>query len=497
MDDALLGKTIADKYRIDSLILAGDRGNLYDARHVMMDRHVAIKILPWKLAEDRGVVSRFFDQAKSASRINDPNILNVVDFGTDAAGTAYTVYENAGGETLREMLARNGQLPVELALGIVRQIALAFSAAHGEGVIHGNLSGENVFVAGTETGSARVKVLDFGSANALEDTNGQPVGVKFAYLAPELCAGSETADARSDIYSLGALFFEMLAGEPLFSGSKPTDVMMRHIEEPPPPLVAFRRDLPPAVEPIVIKALAKNPEMRYQTADELINDIDAASNDAVNVQVAAASAGSNNIWKTAFVVLAGISLLSVFLIYATSVKQTDPTTQLQPDANGVPVQPINPATGAEEQNLALMPGMLPEAISNSNMMSQPPGTLPGGDGYNPWGAGTAPPPGAPPMTYVAPGGQVYTFDPNNPSQFMPQEGGVILVPVPANTNTAAAKPSPSPKTPAANTNTNTAAPAAPKSTPEVKTAKPSSMPAKTPEKPAGNKPEAGDAGQNH
>ena len=129
------------------------------------------------------------------------------------------------------------------------------------------------------------------------------------------------------------------------------------------------------------------------------------------------------------------------LIYGTSVKQTNPITQLQPDANGQPVQPINPATGAEEQNLALMPSMMPGAMSNSNMMEQPPGTLAGGDNYNPWGNGGMPPPGAPLPGYVPPGGQIYMIDPNTGSPFMPPDG-VVLVPVPVNTNTAKATPTP-------------------------------------------------------
>ena len=152
-------------------------------------------------------------------------------------------------------------------------------------------------------------------------------------------------------------------------------------------------------------------------------------------------------------VIIGITLLGGALIYATYTKQTIPVTQLQPDANGQPVQPINPATGAEEQTLAAMPGSIPGSMSNTDLMAQPPGTLPGGDNYNPWATG-APPPGAPLPTYIPPGGQVYTIDPNNPSQFC-RTTERVLVPVPqhgsgtnlrqlqgsaANSNTQAAPP---------------------------------------------------------
>ncbi|NOT47735.1 MAG: hypothetical protein HOP17_08285, partial [Acidobacteria bacterium] len=154
----------------------------------------------------------------------------------------------------------------------------------------------------------------------------------------------------------------------------------------------------------------------------------------------------------------GIGVLAAALIYATSSKQTIPITQLQPDANGQPVQPINPATGAEEQNLISMPNSLPGSMSSSDIIAQPPQTLGGGDNYNPWAAGGAPPAGAPPPVYIPPAGQYYSIDPNTGSPFMPNDpNGVILVPVPANTD-AATKPTPTPKT-AANVNTQTSAPA--------------------------------------
>jgi hypothetical protein len=192
---------------------------------------------------------------------------------------------------------------------------------------------------------------------------------------------------------------------------------------------------------------------------------------------AASDRPRRNIWQTAFIVLFGISVLAVALIYATSSKKTDPTVQLQADAGSLPVQPIGPATGAQEESLARLPSMTDaEIMATANSMAQPPGTLPGGDGYNAWANGGAPPPGAPPAQYVQPGGQYYTIDPNTGSPFMPSDGGVVLVPVPVNTNTAV-KPSPTPKNPAANA-----------------AVKPSPIPDATPKPlavPPGDKPAAG------
>ena len=175
------------------------------------------------------------------------------------------------------------------------------------------------------------------------------------------------------------------------------------------------------------------------------------------------------------------------MIYGTSVKKTDPTTQLQADAGSLPVQPIGPATGAQEESLAKLPAMTDAEImatANANM-EQYPGTLPGGDGYNAWANGGAPPPGAPPAQYVPPGGQYYTIDPNTGSPFMPPDG-VVLVPVPANTNTAA-KPTPSPKGNPAN------AAVKPSPSPDA-TPKPMATPPKT-DKPASGQPAKTPAGK--
>jgi hypothetical protein len=225
--------------------------------------------------------------------------------------------------------------------------------------------------------------------------------------------------------------------------------------------------------------MSRDPEMRQQSLSEFSNELEASSTSAVAVSTAA---GNSNIWKTAFVVLAGITLLAAALIYATSVKQTNPTTQLQTDPNGQPVQPINPATGVQEQNLANIQGM-PAFDANSNAnVAIPPGTLPGGDGYDPWRNGGAPPPGAP----MGPGGQTVTIDPNTGSPFMPadtgncvmQPSGILLCPVPlTNSNTAAKKPTPTPKNAA---NANAAASPTPQASPGAQPVPASNKPAAKP-----------------
>jgi serine/threonine protein kinase len=501
MIDQFTGQVLANKYRIDSFSRASDLGRIYHATHVSMDKPVTVKILSPALAVDENIVRKFSAEARTVSHISHPNILNVTDFGSDKGNTVYIVYEGAEGETLKDVVRREGQFSTERAVQITRQIAAALSVAHAAGEIHQNLSGENILLTRNANNAEMVKVLDFGSIKSGDQfvIDGETDVHAADYISPEQSSGADTIDSRSDVYSLGVIFYEMLAGEVPFTGAKTTDVMFKHVQEPPPPLSAFRHDLPPEIEPIVLQAMAKNPEMRFQTVDEFGDALARVSKNyngqetvVISRPAVSNEPNNNNVWKTAFVVLAGISLLAIGMIYATSVKQTNPTTQLQTDANGQPVQPINPATGIDEQSLSNLATMPAEIVGNSNMMmAQPPGTLPGGDNYNPWG-GSGPPPGAP--QYIAPGGQVYTIDPNNPSQFIPQDGNIILVPLPANTSAANTsvnanvKPSPTPRSNNANANV---APT-PKPAPETKPTAPvtEKPPAKTPDQPQNSPPAA-------
>lgn len=494
MADQFIGQTLADKYKIESVMRNGGLGKTYHATHLLMDKPVSVKILPPALAVDESIVKNFSSEARTVSHISHPNILNVTDFGSDKNGAVYIVMEDAGGETLEKAIETEGKFSVERAARISRQIAAALSVAHANGIVHGHLNAENVLLTRAPGEIETVKILDFASFRPEQDNvfDEETNLDEIKYLSPEQNSYLSEPDARSDIYSLGVILYEMLAGEAPFTAETPGELVIKQAETPPVPLSAFRNDLPAAVEPVVLKSLAKNPEMRYQSVAEFVDDLNQAVGNAGETETivapVAADNTQNNLWKTAFVVLIGIVALSAAMIYLTSSKQTNPTTQLQTDANGLPVQPLNPATGLNEQGAAsLMPNSMDVMSANSNMTVPPqPATLPGGDGYDPWANGGRPPAGAPPM-YVPPGGQVITIPDGGGSQFMPADGGYILVPVNTNTN-ANVKPTPTPKsgkTPTEAANANTAPPttATPQATPETKPT-PAPKTEKTPVKPA-------------
>jgi serine/threonine protein kinase len=455
MPEKLTGKIIADKYRIDSFLLDGEPGDLYRGRHLFMDKPVTLKVLPPALSIDDSIRERFASQARNIALFAHPNVLDVSDFGSASDGYVYAVFEGVHGETLKQAMAARGRFTVRDAVSIAVQIASALAAAHEKGFVHAGLTPDTVLV----TGSNDVKVFDFAAdGESARRRIASRSAVNVAYFAPEQFSGISDPDSRSDIYSLGVILFQMLAGEAPFTGETPTDVMLKHVEQPPPSIKEIREDVPGELDQVLKQALAKDPNERHQTAAEFAEAIYGAS----------LSAGrGRSLWVTAAVAAVGILALGSVLIWATWSRQAIPTTQLQPDANGQPVQPIGPATGMEEQSLAVMPGGVYMEGANANI-AQPPPTLSGGDGYNPWATG-APPAGAP--TFVPPGGGSVSADPNSGSPFMPNLDLVCkdvatgeVVPCPSfQGGKPTARPSPTPPA-----NSNRQADPSPRPTPELK-----------------------------
>ncbi|HEX7772987.1 MAG TPA: protein kinase, partial [Pyrinomonadaceae bacterium] len=282
--DSLVGTTLAGKYRIDARLNEGGMGTVYRGTHVLMDKTVAIKVLRPSLAADEKIVARFSREARAASRISHPNALSVTDFGEDDSGHVFLVMEFLSGKTLKHLIRDEGPLPLARVVDITRQIGDALNAAHEQGVVHRDLKSDNIMLIDTMTGD-HAKVLDFGIAKINEPDGVQDTSLTAPnlvigtpqYMSPEQCSQDSEIDARSDIYSLGVILYEMLVGHVPFSGDSPTMVMMKHLQEPVPSVLEEREDLPASIARVVARAMAKVPGNRYQNVAELVEDLTIAS----------------------------------------------------------------------------------------------------------------------------------------------------------------------------------------------------------------------------
>src|SRR5688572_10236042 len=291
-DDALIGTTLAGKYRIDARLNEGGMGSVYKGTHVMMDKTVAIKVLRPSLAADEMIVARFSREARAASRISHPNALSVTDIGEDN-GIVFLVMEFLSGKTLKQVIRDEGPLPLPRIVEITRQIGDALSAAHNQGVIHRDLKSDNIMLLDTTSVDDHAKVLDFGIAK-INEPDGEFDGGLTApnlvvgtpqYMSPEQCSQDSAIDHRSDIYSLGVIIYEMLVGHVPFSGESATIVMMKHLQDPVPSVLEERNDVAPPIGRVVARAMAKVPGNRYQTIPELIEDLTIAAGMIVPVPV--------------------------------------------------------------------------------------------------------------------------------------------------------------------------------------------------------------------
>lgn len=273
-----VGSVLAETYEITRLLGKGGMGAVWEARHLRLDgKKVAIKVLHPDVARDAEAVTRFRREAQIASRLGHPNIVQVHDFNTLADGTAYLVLELLEGESLDARLQR-GPLSLEQSMPIVRQIGSALHAAHSEGIIHRDLKPHNVFLCPTEAGgyvSELVKVLDFGiskirGSNTVETQTSAILGTP-QYMAPEQAMGQHSAvDARTDVFAFGVMIYEMLAGQPPFTGQAIPEVMFKVVYADPPDLGTRVATLPRPVVEAVHRALAKQQEDRFDSVSALI-----------------------------------------------------------------------------------------------------------------------------------------------------------------------------------------------------------------------------------
>jgi serine/threonine protein kinase len=265
-----LTAALADRYRIERELGQGGMATVYLAEDLKHHRKVALKVLRPELAATMGP-ERFAREIEVAARLQHPHILGLLDSG-DVDGFFYYVMPYVEGETLRDRLARSGELPVHEAVRLLGEVADALAVAHRAGVVHRDIKPENVLLSGRHA-----MVMDFGVAKAVTEASGRQqlttAGVALgtpAYMAPEQATADPQLDGRVDIYALGVLGYEMLTGHPPFHGLNPQQTLAAHVTQAPTPVGQHRSGLSPALEAVVMRCLAKRPADRYQTADELV-----------------------------------------------------------------------------------------------------------------------------------------------------------------------------------------------------------------------------------
>jgi serine/threonine-protein kinase len=270
-------RLLGGRYQVGELLGYGGMAEVHRGRDLRLGRDVAIKMLRTDLARDDTFQLRFRREAQNAASLNHPAIVAVYDTGEERGATGetlpYIVMEFVNGRTLKEVLAAEGRLMPRRALEITGEICGALEFSHRHGIIHRDIKPGNVML--TQTG--QVKVMDFGIARALASgastmTQTSAVIGTAQYLSPEQARG-ESVDARSDVYATGCVLFELLCGHPPFVGDSPVSVAYQHVREDPKPPSLSNRDVSPAVDAVVLKALAKNPANRYQSAAEMRQDL--------------------------------------------------------------------------------------------------------------------------------------------------------------------------------------------------------------------------------
>ncbi|TMM32975.1 MAG: Stk1 family PASTA domain-containing Ser/Thr kinase [Actinobacteria bacterium] len=267
--DTLIDSVFDGRYRIIRKLGAGGMANVYLAEDQELGRRVAIKILDDRHAADDSFIERFRREAKNAASLSHPNIVSIYDRG-EAEGTYYIAMEYLSGRSLKELIVGRGPTPMRIALDYARQILAALGFAHRHGIVHRDIKPHNVVV----DADGRLKVTDFGIARsgASQMTEvGSIIGTA-QYLSPEQARGSPV-DQRSDVYSVGIVLYEMLTGKVPFTGDTPLEIAMKHLSEVPVPPSEVRDDIPDDLDMVVLRALAKDPEDRYQTASEMDADL--------------------------------------------------------------------------------------------------------------------------------------------------------------------------------------------------------------------------------
>lgn len=269
--DALLGEVLGGTYRVAAPLARGGMGRLYRARHVRLDRDVAVKVLSPDFADNELALARFFREVEALARIRCPNVVRVLDAIQTPDGRPSLVTELLEGEDLQKRVSREGTLPLGDALSIARDLTEAMVAVHAQGILHRDLKPSNVFLSDDQ--HTRVRLLDFGVARLEEEgqltRTGAVVGTP-AYMAPEQVRGAVHADVRADVYGVGAILYRALTGHPPYASGPATTVLSAVLEGPPPAPSVHQPDLPFDVEALILRAMARKAEQRFESSTALL-----------------------------------------------------------------------------------------------------------------------------------------------------------------------------------------------------------------------------------
>jgi serine/threonine protein kinase len=270
------GELIADRYELVELIGKGGMSSVFKAHDRLLDRTVAIKVLHPHFTDDEEYVERFRREARSVAQLSHPNIVTVIDRGEDE-GRQYIVFEYVEGENLKQLLQRTGPMPLRDVLLLGLQMARALAFAHARGLVHRDVKPQNVLL--NDDGQA--KMTDFGIARSVDvqgvTITGTVLGTS-EYIAPEQARG-QRVDAQTDVYSLGVVFYELLTGSVPYEGETFVTVALQHVNEPVPSVLERRPETPPRLALAVERAMAKSPDQRYESMDELVGELQACLDD--------------------------------------------------------------------------------------------------------------------------------------------------------------------------------------------------------------------------
>ncbi len=267
----MLGECIADRYELEELVGRGGMSSVFRAHDTLLERNVALKVLHEHYGEDADQIERFRREARAVAQLSHPNIVTVIDRG-ERDGRQYIVFEFVEGENLKQLVLREGPLPVRQAVEIGLQVAEALAFAHRQGLVHRDVKPQNILL--TRDGEA--KVTDFGIARAVDvhglTQTGSVVGTSH-YIAPEQASG-RAVDSQSDVYSLGTVLYELLTGDVPFQGENFIAVALKHVSEPAPSAAARRGDVPPRLDGALRRAMAKEPSERFDSMEAFADELE-------------------------------------------------------------------------------------------------------------------------------------------------------------------------------------------------------------------------------